>query len=340
MDTRIYLTRRIAETSQSMAWQPAAVPEMVAWQRRLRARVRKLIGGCSDPRSPLGARTIETREFPAYRRETVRFQSRADFDVLGYLLLPHAQPKPGPAVLCLPGHGRGVDSIVGIEQDGRVHELGAPSDYQKDFALQCVAHGYVTLAIEQMSFGRRRDAQAREAGPEASSCTRDATALLMLGETMTGWRVRDAIRAIDYLRTRPEVDPKRIATMGISGGGLTALFTACLDTRVRAAVVSGYLNTFRDSILAVDHCVDNYVPGLLNVVEMPDLAGLIAPRALFAEGGSADPIFPRAAFQTACQRLQTIYSAFGAPDQFGFEAFEGEHEFHAVGAFRFLASRL
>jgi len=162
----------------------------------------------------------------------------------------------------------------------------------------------------------------------------------MLGETMTGWRVWDAMRALDYMVTRPEVDPQRLATMGISGGGMTSLFTACLDTRVQVAVVSGYLNTFRDSILAVNHCVDNYVPGLLKVVEMPDMAGLIAPRALFAESGTKDPIFPLPAFEQAVARLREIYAAFGVPERFGWEVFEGDHQFHGVGAFAFLKKYL
>jgi pimeloyl-ACP methyl ester carboxylesterase len=165
-------------------------------------------------------------------------------------------------------------------------------------------------------------------------------AALMLGETMTGWRVWDALRALDYLETRAEADPKRLAVMGISGGGLTALFAAALDTRVRAAVVSGYLNTFADSILTVDHCPDNYVPGLLNVAEMPDVAGLIAPRALFCESGDRDPIFPRPAFDHAVAQVRAIYAAFNAPAQFDAEVFAGDHRFHGAGAFPFLASRL
>jgi hypothetical protein len=148
------------------------------------------------------------------------------------------------------------------------------------------------------------------------------------------------MRALDYLGTRPEVDPKRLATMGISGGGLTSLFTACLDSRVKVGVVSGYLNTWRASILSVDHCVDNYAPGLLKLCEMPDFAGLCAPRALFAESGTKDPIFPVPAFKQAVERLEDIYSSFGAGDRFGHEIFEGDHQFHGMGAFAFLKDRL
>jgi hypothetical protein len=323
-----------------MAWKPGSLEEMRRWQTRLRARLRTLVGGLSGPRAPLQAAIHETRDFRGYRRETVRFQSRPGLEVFGYFLIPANCPPRRPAILCLPGHGRGVDSIVGIAEDNSQRKLDEPAEYQKDFALQCVAHGYPAFAIEQISFGHRRDAEAQRAGGSTSSCTRDSMAALMLGETMTGWRVWDAMRALDYMVTRPEVDPQRLATMGISGGGMTSLFTACLDTRVQVAVVSGYLNTFRDSILAVNHCVDNYVPGLLKVVEMPDMAGLIAPRALFAESGTKDPIFPLPAFEQAVARLREIYAAFGVPERFGWEVFEGDHQFHGVGAFAFLKKYL
>ena len=195
-----------------------------------------------------------------------------------------------PAVLCLHGHGRGVDDIVGIREDGTMRSRRG--GYQKDFALQCVRRGYVVLAIEQIGFGHRRDAAARAARAGSSSCQPAAGAALLLGQTMIGWRVWDAIRSIDYLATRPEVEADRLAVMGISGGGATSFFTAALDHRMKAAVVSGYFCTFRDSIFSIQHCIDNYIPGILRYAEMYDVAGLIAPRSLFVETGTDDRIFP------------------------------------------------
>lgn len=339
-DPQTYARQRIAETIPAMAWKLQSTEAMQAWQTRLRARLRALLGGLSGPRCPLQARVEETRDFGAYRRETVRMESRPGVELFGYFLIPQDCPPHQPAVLCLPGHGRGVDSIVGIAEDGSQRPSDRPEEYQADFALQCVAHGYPTFAIEQISFGHRRDAQAQAAGGSTSSCVRDSMAALMLGETMTGWRVWDAMRALDYMQTRPEVDPKRLATMGISGGGLTSFFTACLDRRVRVGVVSGYFNTFQASVLAMDHCVDNFMPGLRNLIEMPDMAGLIAPRALFAESGTKDSIFPLPAFKQAVARAQEIYAAFGASERFGSEIFEGEHQFHGKGAFPFLEKTL
>jgi dienelactone hydrolase len=282
----------------------------------------------------------EKRDFAGYTRETVRFESRPGMEVYAYLLLPKERAERLPAAVCLPGHGRGVDSICGIGPKGEQRQPGRPDEYQMDFALTCVEHGWAAFAVEQVSFGYRRDEKARKQGAGASSCVRDSMAALMLGETMTGWRVWDAMRSVDYLFTRREIDPRKILTMGISGGGLTSLFTAALDTRIRGAMVSGYFNTWRDSVLGVDHCVDNFVPGLMHICEMPDLAGLIAPRLLFCEGGASDPIFPGGAFLQAVNRAEQIYTAFGARRNFGWEQFAGEHVFNGNRAFPFLIERL
>jgi dienelactone hydrolase len=341
-DTGEYIRDRIARTTQE--FKPYFGFPITAgwdiWRHQLRGRLMKLVGGLPYERCPLNAETVKTRELDGYTREFVRFESRSGLLAVGYFLLPKGRTQPGPAILCLPGHGRGVDSIVGIAEDGSQRPFDQPDEYQADFALQCVARGYAVFALEQVSFGHRRDDRARAQGPHASSCTRDSMAALMLGETVTGWRIWDAMRAIDYLETRAEVDPNRIATMGISGGGLTSLWTAALDPRVKAAVVSGYFNTFAESILAVDHCVDNFVPKVQHVVEMPDFAGLVAPRPLFVESGAHDNIFPLPGFERAVAQARKIYQTFEVPDHFGAEVFDGDHRFHGAGAFAFLDRNL
>ncbi len=177
-------------------------------------------------------------------------------------------------------------------------------------------------------------------GEAATSCHEDVGAALMLGETVLGWRVWDAMRALDLLAAQPGVDPGRLGVAGISGGGTTALFTAALDERVRAAAVSGYLNTFADSILAVHHCMDNYVPGLALVAEMADIAALIAPRALFVENGREDEIFPVAGFDAAVARLREVYAAAGVPQRLSAHAFPGGHQWDGTGLAEFLGRNL
>ena len=338
-DTLAYTLEQYDSNIPSMSFSASTYGEAHKWQGELRAKLIELMGGFPSERCDLKAETLEVKEFEDYTRESVVFQSRENMSVFAYMLIPKIQMrKKLPAILCFHGHGRGVDDIVGMQADGSMREkLGG---YQMDFALQCVRHGYVALAVEQFGFGRRRDEAAKRSGPGVSSCQPASGAALLLGQTMIGWRVYDGIRALDYLETRPEVDARRIGAMGISGGGTTSFHLAAVDQRVSAAVVSGYFNTFRDSIMSISHCIDNYIPGILRYAEMYDLAGLIAPRALFVESGTKDSIFPYRATLRSFDKAKAIYQVFGAEDQIGIEVFEGEHSFHGVGAFRFLEKHL
>lgn len=162
---------------------------------------------------------------------------------------------------------------------------------------------------------------------------------------MAGFRVYETIRLLDYLQSRADVAPDRIGIMGISGGGLVAGFAAALDERFRCAVISGYTNLFAASILACSHCLDNYIPGILNEAEMPDLLGLIAPRGLFLEIGDQDHLFPLEAAQAAYAKLQEIYAASGQDHSVGLsgvtaDVFSGGHEIHGGPAYAWLRKQL
>ncbi len=309
-----------------------------AWQRRLRGKLVDLLGGFPKSHSPLRPQTIEVRDFPTYRREKFVFQSRPGAAVLAYLITPGKATTPTPVVICVPGHGRGVDDIVGIDEYGK--DRAAKPGYQHDFALQVAEHGMAALAMEPMAFGCRRDAITAKHGLGGSACQPAAGSALLLGETMLGWRVYDAMRAIDWIQTRPALDSQRIGCMGISGGGTCTLFAAAVEPRIRAAFMSCSLNTFRSSIMSLSHCIDNYVPGILNWAEMYDVAGLIAPRALFSEAGDGDPIFPIAASRESFTRVKKVYEVLEAPEAVGQEIFTGDHEFHGAQGLPFLAKVL
>ncbi len=335
----VLFTRRLYEQAPlRMTFNAENRRQAEAWQKRLRAKLVELLGGFPAARGPLKPQTLEVREFPKYRREKVVFESRPGVMVLAYLLTPAGKPGPHAAMVCVPGHGRGVDDIVGIDSEGkdRTNKAG----YQHDFALQAVEHGLAAVAMEPMAFGCRRDPITRKKGLGNSACQPAAGAALLLGQTMIGWRAWDVMRTIDWIETRKELDSKRVGCMGISGGGTCTLFTSAIETRIRAAMVSGYLNTFRDSILSLAHCIDNYVPGILNWCEMYDVGGLIAPRPLFVESGTRDDIFPIEASRSSFERVRKVYQAFGAPENAQQEIFEAAHSFHGVQGLPFLARHL
>ena len=281
---------------------------------------------------PVKSRVLEERAFPGYTRAKLELETQPGLLAVAYYLLPDDRPARGPAALAVPGHGRSVDELVG-GADGE----GDPLDY----ALQCCRAGLPTLAMEQIAFGERRHEEAIREKPEGGTfCIVPSGAALMLGRNLTGYRVLDAQRALDWLSARPEVDPKRLGITGISGGGLTAFFTMALDTRLKACLVSGYFNTFRDSVYSIYHCTDNFVPGILRWYEMPDMVGMIAPRHAYFMQGDADDIFPVEGFRRAVKKAREIYRVYGVPDRMASEVFRGVHEWKGQNGVAWLAAAL
>lgn len=321
-----------------MRFSASSRPQTVAWQKQLHRKLVELLGGFPAKKSELAAEVIDSKQFNGYRRERLVFQSRPNLTVFTYMLIPDSAAKKMPAIICLPGHGRGADPVAGIDEQGELDT--ADKEYQHRFGVQAVENGYVALVVEQLGFGCRRDERARKRTLGASSCQPSAGAALLLGKTMAGWRAWDVTRAIDYLETRPEVDAQRIACMGISGGGTVILYAAAIEPRIRVSVLSGSVASFRDSIFSIAHCIDNYVPGILQWAEASDVAGLIAPRPVFVESGERDNIFPVDSARQVVAELRRIYSLFGAEDRVGHEVFPSDHSFWGKSAFRFLKQHL
>ncbi|MCS7223542.1 MAG: alpha/beta hydrolase family protein [Armatimonadetes bacterium] len=342
-DPMPWLMRLYETTQQRLFFSASDRAEARHWQERFRQALLQTLGGWPEKAPDLDVRVFEVKELVTttddgrsipYRRETLAFQSQPGLYVFAYFLSPLSNDQRRPVIICLHGHGRGVDDIVGIEEDGKLRDRWG--GYHRDFALQSVAHGFSVLAIEQLGFGRRRLEEARRQGPHIWSCLPMAGSAFLLGQTMVMWRVFDVICGLDYLATRNDVFSERVAVMGLSGGGTTSLYAAALEPRIKAAVISGYFNTFKDSIYSLIHCTCNYVPEMLRIGEMPDVAALIAPRPLHIESGTKDAIFPVEATKRGFERLSKVYEVFGAQDRLTLNIFEGEHIFNGEGAFPFL----
>ena len=323
------------------AFRSANIAEARRWQRSAGAALSRLIGFQDGSSVGLTPRVLERVDKGDYVREKILLRTAAHTLMPVYLLLPKGAARPG-VVLAFAGHGYGVKDIVGLWEDGS--ERHEPDGYHKDFAVALCRHGLAVAAPEISCFGERQtdfsclDAELGQ--PTPSTCAHTAALAAHLGGSALGLRVRDARRLVDYLLTRRDLDAARLGAMGISGGGMHALFSAALDRRIGACVISGYFCTFRDSILAMHHCPCNFVPGLHAFGEMHDLAGLVAPRPMLIEAGSRDGIFPIASVRQAVKNARKVYGVFGASDAIETDYFEGRHQVSGRREYDFLAEKL
>jgi len=330
-----YLESLYKSITPALRFDATTTEEWHVWRGRLRRRFEELLGRFPAGREALTPKVLERIECEGYVRERVEFTTFDGLRCPAYVLVPTGQASGErlPAVAAFHGHGYGSREVVGLSPAGE-SILERPT-YQKNFGVELAKRGFVVVAPEIFGFGDRRlqDEYARD---KYSSCDRLSKVMLHLGRTMAGHRVHEAMRTIDYLCARDDVDVERIGCMGISGGGLVASFTAALDERIKSTVVSGYVNTFKASILDIDHCIDNYVPGLGEIAEMPDIVSLIAPRALLMEAGTKDDIFPIDASLEAFERLRDVYDLLGVSSKLACDAFEGEHEISGAAAYDWL----
>jgi dienelactone hydrolase len=317
-----WMTRLAATTHEDPLPEadPASLP---AWRARRRDRLIELLGPFPDP-VPLNVETLESVQCDGYRRDKIVFDTEETMSVPAYLLVPDDRVAEGAAVLACHGHGPGKSQAVGLEH------TDAPNS---DYARQLVAQGYVVLAPDLRCFGERQDWNPED----HYACDTNLVHAVMAGWNPLTQNIWDLTRGLDVLAEHPLVDASRLGMVGLSYGGTVTLFTAAYDSRVAAAVVSGYFSSW-----AVSHkmpwnmCGSQVLSGMLGRLEHEDLGALIAPRPLLIETGTEDPLFPLAAAAESVRRTRLVYESEGAGDRLEHDIFEGDHQWHGVAAVPFL----
>ena len=312
-----------------------------AWQDELRSAVRMALG-----LDRIAASYAEDTTFNAQKRSEVHeddhireewvIQTEPNFQVPLFLLRPLNVSDSSALPLVITPHGHSTNGryvYAGITQnDSERHSI---LEGERDIALQAVREGYISLAFEARAFGESRGPQAIADG-SPNVCELWQKKAMLHGRTLIGERVWDVMRLIDWATSRSEIDASRIAITGNSGGGTISLFAAAMDQRIGVCVPGSYFCTFVDSIGSIYHCGCNYIPGILELAEMSDIAGLIAPRPFLAVHGETDPFFPIAATRSAFASLEPIYAACNAQDRCQLHVGDGGHRYYKAPVWSFM----
>ena len=309
---------------------------LAQWQAAFRPRLRQILGldnlAADLAQHQPTAALRQTEDMGDYIRETWQIWVEPTVPLPFYLLRPQTVDEPVPLVIIPHGHNH-PHIYVGIaKNDGEAAEI---EEGERDIAVQAVRQGYIALAPTTRAFGETRTEKDR-AEDKVHSCQIQLRHGLLAGRTPIGERVWDMACLIDWANAHLPIDPQRIAMTGNSGGGTITVFAAACDTRIALAMPGCYFCTFAGSIGSINHCDCNYVPGILRLGEMYDVAGLIAPRPFNAIAGKTDPIFPLDQVEYAYQKLQRVYAVAGVADRCQLYIGEGGHRYYKGGAWPFV----
>ncbi len=286
--------------------------QIKAYQQRLRDLFIEQLGGFPD-RTPLHARVVGKLPGDSCQIEKIILESQPNHHVTASLYLP-TTPAPYPAVLVSSGHSR----------------PGKAADYNQRFGIILARHGIAALCYDPIGQGERSQILTADGKPQFTGTTQEHTLIgvgsILVGGNTARFRAWDAIRAIDYLVSRPDIDAKRIGFTGCSGGGTLTSYAMALDDRVACAAPSCYLTTFRRLIETIgpQDAEQNIFGQIALGLDQPDYVLIRAPKPTLISSTTGD-FFDIAGSWDNFRQSKRIYSRLGFPERIDLVEAEGGH---------------
>jgi len=316
-----WLRRAYRANPPSLAFACRDRAELGRWRRRARNRLAQLLGITRLRREEtcrVEAEVIERFHGPHYRGEKLLVRTQRDMYVPAWLLIPTRGKGPFPTLMCLHGHGMSKDVTIGTPVSDA--ERRALKRHRADYGRRFAELGFACFCPDARGFGQRDGARG---------CQQLYANAVALGYPLTGLRVWDHLRCLDYLCDRPDVDRRRIGAAGLSMGCEHTMLLAALDARISAAVLSCVVRDLREEIHDACHCICSYTPDLFTHFDFSDIACMIAPRPVLLQQGLHDYV-PMAFVRSAERKLRACFdlAALDAGDRFATDYFDGGHEFN------------
>ena len=293
--------------------------DLLRVQEQIRTKLLAMLGGLPTIKTPLRPKITGRIPMDGFHIEKLVFEGLPGVYVTALVYVPDDQRKSHPAVLVPPGHA----------PDGKNH-------YQA-LCQHLVRRGYVVICWDPIGQGERSQFWDKKAGKSRYNLICAEHAVLgnlayLAGTNLARWEIWDGIRAVDYLLTRPDVDPDRINITGTSGGGFQTALIAALDRRIKVAMPSCYITAlpmrvynriFKDP----DSDPEQDLYGMIsNGVDHPGLLLLMYPRPVFVAAAVLD-FFPIEGTHKTFREVEDLYTRLHHSDRIGMTESYNGHQF-------------
>lgn len=269
------------------------------------------LGGPWPEPSPLKPQILETTQHAGYRIEKLTYEAEPDDPIPALLLVPDGVTSSNPAPGICVWHQH-----AGQWHLGKTEPAGLAGNPMHHTGAALAKEGYVVLCPDALGF------EEREQGYRQKGRNLERYLFLkyvVAGKCMAWKNILDMKRAVDYLASRGEVDANNLGCYGHSMGSTHVWLVGPWEPRLKASVGNCCLPTYRgihrEEIL---HCFPNFVPGIYPHGDTPDIAGLIAPRALHLNFGETDGGTPIADVAWSVETIQRAYEAQHVEDKFSY----------------------
>lgn len=308
---RVFLQSAVGSATGAawLGWGQAAMANESS-EMTFRDHLLSCLGGQWPEPCSLAERVDRTEQQAGYRLETVSYDVEPGERVSTFLLIPDGVTAASPApAICLWHEHAGRWSV------GKAEPAGLAGDPMHFTGVALAKLGYVVICPDALCFGERQDPEKKLDGPSFERF--EFLRYVVAGKCLAWKHILDMRRAVDYLITRPEVTSDRIGCYGHSMGSTHTWLVGPWEPRIRCLVGNCCLPTYegihRTKIL---HCFPNFIPGLFEYGDTPEIASLIAPRPLHFNLGEMDEGSPIEEAREGIQRIAAAYAAMNASQNF------------------------
>jgi hypothetical protein len=261
----------------------------------------------------VSAQRVSTEDRGSFTLEKLVIDLNGEEPAPAYFARPKGRSGKLPTVLFNHSHGGGY--TIGKQEfiEGREY-MGKPP-----YAEFLTSLGFNALCFDAWIFGERAGRAELDFFKEK----------LWQGRVLWGMMVYDALKAVDYLHTRDDVDTARLATLGMSMGSSTAQWAGALDPRLKVVVDICCLTDWHTLVEVgglKGHGIYYYVPDLLNHFTAGQMNALIAPRPHLALAGNLDALTPLAGLEKIDRELQGAYAAAGHAERWKLLRYDVGHQ--------------
>lgn len=301
-----------AGTLLATAGTPAMSAGSTPAPKARRRELYDLLGRLPPRDRKVSAQLVSTEDRGTYVLEKLVLDLNGEEPAPAYFTRPKNATGRLPTVLYNHAHGGAYKLGKSELIDGREHIAKPP------YAEFLASLGCNALCFDTWIFGERSGRTELDFFKET----------LWKGRVLWGMMVYDALKAVDYLVSRPDVDSSRLATIGLSMGSSTAQWVGALDARVKVIVDICCLTDWHTLVEVgglKGHGIYYYVPDLLNHFTTSEMNALTAPRAHLSLAGNLDPLTPVAGLEKIDRELTAAYAAAGHPENWKLLRYDGGH---------------
>jgi len=317
-----YMTDRVRRANERRKQAIASLrtrEDAEAYVRQVREKIRDSFSPFPE-KTPLNPKVTGVVDRDQYTIEKVIFESRPGFYVTANLYIPKGRKFPAPGVVGSCGHSSN----------------GKAAEAYQSFSQGLARQGYVVLIYDPIGQGERLqypdEKLKSKIGVGVKEHLHAGNQQLLVGESMASWRAWDGIRALDYLLTRPEVDPAQVGVTGNSGGGTMTTWLCGVEQRWSMAAPSCFVTTFYRNLeneLPAD--AEQYPPRALALgLDHADFLAALAPKPIIVIGQERD-FFDVRGTREAHAFLRQLYGLLGHEDRVGLHIGPGPHGYAQDG---------